>query len=85
MAAFLSFLCPGLGQLIQGRVLAGLIWFVAVCISGLLCFVAVGFVTTPILWIWCVVNAAKYDRRLEDKRFDKLARAVRTSQSNPFN
>ena len=51
---------PGLGQLIQGRILAWLLWWVALFVSALLTLAVIGFITTPILWILCVIDAAKY-------------------------
>jgi len=63
LPAIASFFVPGLGHLIQGRVLAGLCWFIGGVVSGLLCFVGVGLITTPILCIACIISAAKYKPR----------------------
>ena len=60
LPALASFCFPGLGQLIQGRVLAGAAWFVANAISGVLILAGIGIITTPILWLLCIVDAAKY-------------------------
>lgn len=60
LPALASFCLPGLGQLIQGRVLAGMAWFVANLMSVALIFVGVGLITTPILWLLCIMDAAKY-------------------------
>lgn len=63
IAAICSFFIPGLGQLVQGRILAALFFFVV-------CAVSYGLVTTVILffmWIvgaifhlWSIIDAAKY-------------------------
>ena len=60
LPALASFCLPGLGQLIQGRVLAGMAWFVANLVSVALIFAGVGLITTPILWLLCIMDAAKY-------------------------
>ncbi len=60
LPALASFVIPGLGQLVQGRVFVAFGWWITLSISLLSCFILVGFVSTPILWICCVVNAANY-------------------------
>ncbi|MCE9554216.1 MAG: GYF domain-containing protein [Planctomycetes bacterium] len=56
MAAFLSFLIPGLGQLYKGHAVNGFVWFV-VTIIGYLFFVIPGV----ILHLCCIVGAASGD------------------------
>jgi len=51
IAAVCSFLLPGLGQLVQGRLLMALIMFV---LSTLLWFVLLGW----IIHIWSTIDAA---------------------------
>lgn len=60
LAAILNVFVPPFGHLVQARVLAFLIWFVLLGISVALMWVLIGFVTTPILYIWCIVDAARY-------------------------
>lgn len=36
IAAICSLVVPGLGQLVQGRVLSAVLWFLAACIAGAL-------------------------------------------------
>jgi len=60
LPALVNVFFPGLGQLIQGRILAWLLWWVALFVSALLTLAVIGFITTPILWILCVIDAAKY-------------------------
>jgi TM2 domain-containing membrane protein YozV len=63
IAAVCSFLVPGLGQLVQGRVLSAIMWFVVACIAF-----AVTWVLTlsllPFGWfvvsIFACINAAMY-------------------------
>ena len=53
LAAICSFFIPGLGQLVQGRVLAALGFFVSACV---LWIVWLGWV----IHLWSVINAARW-------------------------
>ncbi|WP_028916568.1 hypothetical protein [Pseudoxanthomonas sp. J35] len=63
IAAICSFFVPGLGQLVQGRVLSALLWFLAACAAG-----AITWVLTlslfPFGWflvsLFSCINAALY-------------------------
>ncbi|MBD9370585.1 hypothetical protein [Xanthomonas sp. XNM01] len=65
IAAICSFIVPGLGQLVQGRLLSALLWFVAACAAG-----AVTWLLTlslfPFGWflvsVFACINAALYRR-----------------------
>ena len=59
LAAVLSFLVMGLGQIYNGEIGKGLLFIVLYAISIVLCFVLVGFITTPILWIYGIYDAHK--------------------------
>ncbi|MRH42730.1 hypothetical protein GH741_08520 [Aquibacillus halophilus] len=67
LAAVLSFLFCGLGQIYNGQIGKGVGFIVAYAISGLLMFVLIGFITTPILWIWGMVDAYKVAEKLNQK------------------
>jgi TM2 domain-containing membrane protein YozV len=63
LAAICSFFIPGLGQLVQGRILAAIIFFVLVSVNyalsatGILFFMALfGF----IFHLWAIIDAACY-------------------------
>lgn len=56
VAAVLSFLFPGLGQLYKGQIFGGLMWFALVAI-GYVLLVIPGI----ILHLWCVLGAASGD------------------------
>ncbi|WP_354625456.1 hypothetical protein [Psychromonas sp. MME2] len=60
LAAICSFFIPGLGQLVQGRLLAALIFFVGMLISWGLAVVLIGYLFVPIVYIWSIIDAAKY-------------------------
>ncbi|KAA3608825.1 MAG: hypothetical protein D8M58_18995 [Calditrichaeota bacterium] len=53
IAALASFFIPGLGQLIQGRLLLAIIHFV---LAGVLWFFFLGW----IVHLWSIIDAARY-------------------------
>ena len=53
IAALASFFIPGLGQLIQGRLLVAIIHFV---LAGILWFFLLGW----IVHLWSIIDAARY-------------------------
>jgi len=57
LAAVLSFLFTGLGQIYLGKVGRGFAFMIAQVISFSLMFVGIGFITTPLLFIWCIWDA----------------------------
>ena len=59
IAALCSFFFPGLGQLIQGRILAAIVFFVG---AGVLWFVSFGTLGW-IIHIWACVDAAIWKPR----------------------
>lgn len=59
IAALCSFLFPGLGQLIQGRILAALLFFLG---AGLVWFISFGTMGW-IVHIWACVDAAVWKPR----------------------
>lgn len=63
IAAICNFFIPGLGQLVQGRILAAIVFFVLVSVNyalaatGILFFMgAFGF----IFHVWSIIDAARY-------------------------
>ena len=61
LAALASFFLPGLGQLLQGRLLAAILFFIFVngaYGSGIFIFPVLPLAF--ILHIWCIVNAARF-------------------------
>ena len=57
LAAVLSFFWAGLGQIYNGEISKGILLLVAYGISCVLMWVIIGFITTPILWIYGMVDA----------------------------
>jgi TM2 domain-containing membrane protein YozV len=67
LSAVLSFFCAGLGQIYNGQIGKGIGFIVGYFISICLMFVLVGFITTPILWIWGMVDAYKQAEKINSK------------------
>jgi TM2 domain-containing membrane protein YozV len=59
VAAVLSFFFMGLGQFYNGQFAKGFLFLILYGVSIGLMFVVIGFITTPILWIWGMVDAYK--------------------------
>ena len=64
IAVVLSFLCMGLGQIYNGEIGKGVLFIVLYFVSWLLMFVLIGFLTTPLLWIWGMIDAYKSAERI---------------------
>jgi TM2 domain-containing membrane protein YozV len=62
IAAVLSFLIPGLGQMLMGRVIRGLLWFFATLI-GYALFIAPGLC----LHLLCIICAASIKNGINGK------------------
>jgi hypothetical protein len=60
LAALASFFIPGLGQLLQGRVIMASILFVAWVVSWILSLVLIGIPFLIGFWILAVLDAALY-------------------------
>lgn len=60
IAAICSFFIPGLGQLVQGRILAALFFFVAYAVSWALVVLLIGYILVPIFLLWAIIDAARF-------------------------
>ncbi len=60
LAAICSFFIPGLGQLVQGRILAAILFFVGMIVSWALTWIFIGWLFVPIVYLWCIIDAARY-------------------------
>jgi TM2 domain-containing membrane protein YozV len=67
LAAILSFFYTGLGQIYNGQIGKGIMLVIAYCISWALTAVLIGFITTPILWIWGIFDAHKGAKKINEK------------------
>ena len=63
IAAICSLFIPGLGQLVQGRVLSAILWFTAACIAGAVTWLLT-FTLLPFGWfvvsVFSCISAAVY-------------------------
>jgi len=66
-AIILSFFIAGLGQLYNGEIAKGIILMILYFISWALMFAVIGFITTPILWIWGMVDANKSAKKVNEQ------------------
>ena len=64
LAAVLSFLWGGLGQIYNGEIGKGLLIMFVQFINALLMLVLIGFFTWPIVWIWGIYDAYKTAERI---------------------
>ncbi len=59
LAAVLSFFFMGLGQIYNGEIAKGIFFIVVYAISWALMFIIIGFITTPLLFIYGMYDAYK--------------------------
>ncbi len=64
VATILSFFFMGLGQIYNGQIGKGIIFIIMYGISLALMMIIIGFFTTPILWIWGMVDANSSAKRV---------------------
>ncbi len=64
VAVILSFFFMGLGQIYNGEIGKGILFMIGYVVSIALMLVIIGFVTTPALWIWGMIDANKSANRI---------------------
>ena len=57
LPTIVSFIFPGLGQMIKGQIGKGIMIIIGMVISVLLIGIGIGLITTPLLWLWNVIDA----------------------------
>jgi len=67
IATILSFFFAGLGQIYNGEIGKGIVFIVLYGISFFLMLIVIGFITTPILWIWGMVDANTSAKRINQQ------------------
>ncbi|MCE9687957.1 hypothetical protein LZP73_17410 [Shewanella sp. AS16] len=60
IAAIASFFFPGLGQLVQGRILAALLFFVITVVGYALWWLVVPAIIAGIVHLWSIIDAATF-------------------------
>jgi TM2 domain-containing membrane protein YozV len=66
IATVLSFVFAGLGQIYNGEIGKGILFMALYGFSLMLMLVIIGFVTTPLLWIWGMVDANSSAKRINE-------------------
>ncbi|MBF6567438.1 MAG: hypothetical protein IVW54_01020 [Candidatus Binataceae bacterium] len=67
LAAVLSFFWCGLGQIYNGQIVKGIVMLLLYAASWYTMWLIIGFITTPILWIWGMVDAYRSAQRLNHR------------------
>ena len=67
IAAILSLIVAGLGQIYNGQILKGVLFIVAQIINGLLLYVVIGFITMPLVGLWAVIDAYLVAKRNNER------------------
>lgn len=57
LAAVLSLIVAGLGQIYNGQVLKGVLFIIFQIINGALTLVLIGWILMPIVGLWSVIDA----------------------------
>lgn len=78
LAAILSFFWMGLGQIYNGQIAKGVFFIVAYAVSWVLMLIIIGFVTTPVLFVFGIWDAYKSAQKINE---DLALRAGYASQS----
>lgn len=60
IAALASFFIPGLGQLVQGRIIAALFFFGTTAVLYFFSFLMLPWPVAVLLHLWAIINAATY-------------------------
>lgn len=60
IAALCNVFIPGLGQLVQGRILAAIIFFVVCAVGYALFWLVIPAIVAAIVHLWAIIDAAKF-------------------------
>lgn len=77
LGAVLSFFYMGLGQIYNGQIAKGIFFIIAYSISLVLMIVIIGFISTPILWIYGMYDAYKSAEKINREI------AMQSTNANP--
>ncbi len=77
LAAVLSFFYMGLGQIYNGQIAKGVFFIILYTVSALLMIVLIGFLTTPLMWMYGMWDAYK--------SAEKINVEITRNQTGPFN
>ena len=76
VAALLSLLFTGAGQVYCGRAGRGVAFFFAAMFSALLIFVLIGLILLPIVWIWAAIDASNLAKQQNAALMAALAQST---------
>lgn len=68
LAAVLSFLISGLGQIYNGQIGKGLVVLVVQAINVFLMNILIGYVTFAIVWVWAIYDAYRVAEKVNTRR-----------------
>lgn len=68
LAAVLSALINGLGQIYNGHILKGIIIIVVQIINGALTAIIIGWIPLVIVWVWAVYDAYRGAEKINRRR-----------------
>lgn len=60
IAALCNIFIPGLGQLVQGRILAAILFFVTCVVGYALFWLVIPAIIAAIVQLWSIIDAAKF-------------------------
>lgn len=60
IAALCNVFIPGLGQLVQGRILAAIVFFVICAVGYALFWLVIPAIVAAIFHLWAIIDAAKF-------------------------
>lgn len=63
IAALCSFFIPGLGQLVQGRLLAAIMFFVICGVGYFMWVLIIPGIIAALVHLWAIIDAATYSNR----------------------
>lgn len=67
LAAILSLLINGLGQVYNGQIGKGILIFVVQLVNAALTLLIIGWILIPIIWIWSIYDAYKVAQRINEE------------------
>lgn len=77
LAAILSFLISGVGQIYNGEVVKGVIIIAVQVVNVLLMGLIVGFITWPAVWIWSIYDAYQVAKRVNNEAAQQVVETTK--------
>lgn len=77
LAAILSFIIAGVGQIYNGEVVKGVIIIAVQIVNAVLMAIIIGFITWPIVWIWSIYDAHKVAKRINEEAAQQVVETTK--------